>query len=495
MQCASSDSQVSRHSPTHDLGIMSIESLQKPITQPQSISRHLCDFREVQPLRTAVNYTDDFEEELPSELRCCAHIRSISNPDLSKSFTQSKSRIQATTLKTCLKKNKPSPTTRSSAAPYNTEGSYLGNKTLRRVKTVDFMEATSPMLALPSNVVSKKVVHSGTHSSRSIARVTRPRNSVHRTISCPGIIRNTKGKLASPAITRTDVHVVALTPPRNLDRDANEMMMDPITPTIQIAESNNCLYETIWDDVPSEHSNFLQHLSSPAAYSLQAVSFTGVQGLQRVNSKLTDWSGAWDRPSGALTPTVIVFPDEDDCSPHSQYSGEDDMNLVVAPPNSQRTSGAPSRTPSRPGSTLDMNLPSQETICLDKSPQGSSFTGKQNWLLPSEGALAVPESEIQPSKRVTSSTRRAKPFPAYRKLSNIDPSDLKFRGHRDSLTLAHSRLVRSGGISPELFTHSSSISIAKKRMHARDQATSMVKSPPPTGFNRDASVVADISSE
>ena len=63
-----------------------------------------------------------------------------------------------------------------------------------------------------------------------------------------------------------------------------------------------------------------------------------------------------------------------------------------------------------------------------------------------------------------------------RKLSNLEEADTKFRDHRDSVTIAHSRIVHSGGVSPELFAHRDSVSLGKKRMHARNHAASAARS-------------------
>jgi hypothetical protein len=46
------------------------------------------------------------------------------------------------------------------------------------------------------------------------------------------------------------------------------------------------------------------------------------------------------------------------------------------------------------------------------------------------------------------------------------------------VTIAHSRLVHSGGVSPELFAHRDSVSIAKKRMHAKNHAASAARQIP-----------------
>jgi hypothetical protein len=90
--------------------------------------------------------------------------------------------------------------------------------------------------------------------------------------------------------------------------------------------------------------------------------------------------------------------------------------------------------------------------------------------LPAEHSLVVPKVEILHGKG-----RKTKPAGVSRKLSNLEEADTKFRDHRDSVTIAHSRLVHSGGVSPELFTHRDSVSLGKKRMHARNHAASVAR--------------------
>lgn len=102
---------------------------------------------------------------------------------------------------------------------------------------------------------------------------------------------------------------------------------------------------------------------------------------------------------------------------------------------------------------------------LQEVPPGS----KQGWVAPLEEALSIPDPSLQ-STRILNATSRLRAVPTIRKLSNVDEADLKFRGHRDSVTLAHTRFLRTGGVSPELFAHRDSVSMARKRMHARNHA-------------------------
>ena len=83
--------------------------------------------------------------------------------------------------------------------------------------------------------------------------------------------------------------------------------------------------------------------------------------------------------------------------------------------------------------------------------------------------LVVPGSDAWSAYLVTARRKLGASSPE-RKLSNVEEADVKFRNHRDSVTIAHSRLIHSGGMRPELFAHSDSLLMAKQRMHARDHA-------------------------
>lgn len=54
-----------------------------------------------------------------------------------------------------------------------------------------------------------------------------------------------------------------------------------------------------------------------------------------------------------------------------------------------------------------------------------------------------------------------------RRLSNLEESELKFRGHRDSVTLERNQVLRSNSAPPELLTHGKTTAKARRRMHAR----------------------------
>ncbi len=86
--------------------------------------------------------------------------------------------------------------------------------------------------------------------------------------------------------------------------------------------------------------------------------------------------------------------------------------------------------------------------------------------------LVVPNSYAVLGTRTGTGPRMGKQ-PAIRRLSNMDESELRFRDHRDSVTLAWSRIV-AGSMSPDSSMHRNPVSIAKKRKHVRNHAISNV---------------------
>jgi hypothetical protein len=378
-------------------------------------------------------------------------------------------------LKTCLKsKAKIAPTTLSETTPEATDDAS-GKRTLRRVKTVDFEDAGKLLLASPTQSNPRKAeCVAGTNGIT--AEYIKSKNYTRKTPSCPDMLSTAKSGLADPAITHTDVHVIAITPLNDADKTIehaeHNSSGDPATPTMQIVESNSGYYEIVWDDVPAEHNIRTNRRSSSASHSLKAVSPSALRGLQRVSTKLTDWSGSWNAPSGAFKPTIVVYPDNESRGHQFKCAVDDDEELIVtAPPNSQRGSATHSRLSSRPVSAPSTRTASQEEISLNDTLQEGPSIVSQDWIMPLEDTLVVPDTSIQ-STGLYNTDRRLRQMPAIRKLSNIEGDDLKFRGHRDSVTLAHSRLMHTGGISPELFTRKDSVALARKRLYARNHAVS-----------------------
>jgi hypothetical protein len=400
--------------------------------------------------------SDSASENSAPDFQLRAYVRSNSNPGLPTTCANPVKQHVDIPLKTCLKKKAKSTPSSPPAEHFDPTKDDSDAKTLRRVKTVDFETATAPFVVLTAPTEPYEEV-AQTATFQEPAETFRSKPSSHIRTSCPNTILIVKSGPARPATTHTDVHVIAIAPSRNVDHVANQGTIDPATPTMQTVETDNDCYEVIWDDVPSEHSIRTNRRSSSASHSLMAISSTSARGLQRVNSKLTDWSGTWNAQSGAFKPTIVVFPDSDGRKLNLERNIEDDEDaLVVAPPNSQQTSTTPSLLSSRPVSAPTTRSPSRESIKAEDIIHEDQDVG---WIVPT---LTVPHPD---ARRVS----------GFRKLSNLQDDELKFRGHRDSLTLAHSWLISAGGVSPELFAHRDSVSLARKRMHARNRTMSSAR--------------------
>ncbi|KAF3051018.1 hypothetical protein E8E11_005952 [Didymella keratinophila] len=334
------------------------------------------------------------------------------------------------------------------------------NQKLRRVKTVDFEKAISESFP-PQQTTS---VSTTNHREGKNGKVPGRLNL------CPGAALLARRSPACPAVTRTDVHVIAIAPSSSKSTDMGTADQDDLqeadsaTPTMQIVESGNGSFEVVWDDVPLMHGARTRRRSSSASQALEAAS-AGTKGLGRVNTKLTEWSGTWNTLADSFKPTIIVFPDDDGRRPHFDCAIVDDEEIdILAPPNSERVSAYHSHRPSRPASARISRAASHdelsEPVVLRDIPVDNPTTSL-------EAAVVVPDPEAWSAHLVAARQKLGVPSPE-RKLSNVEEVDLKFRNHRDSLTLAHGRLVDSSGVRPDLFAHRDSVKIAKQRMHARN---------------------------
>lgn len=383
-------------------------------------------------------------------------------------------------LKPCMKqKSKSTTTTPPSGQISGTEDLQNGQK-LRRAKTVDFDESVSKkLLSLPLLKAwgdEPKLAPSGKAKQakeRTTERLPGVVKTLNKARACPG--PKMKSKPADTAITRTDVHVVAIVPSWSLADAPSEGDIDPPTPTMQVVESKTGCYEVVWDDVPSGYTLHPRRRSSSASHSLHMAGSTGRKGLDRVNTKLTEWS--WARGSlrtPSFKPQVVVFPEEDGCPPHIDCAVDDEDSVMLAPPNSERTSANPSQPPSYPVSAHSREASHDEPpsepyhIMVHLNEKRDS---KQD-------PLATCDSKVGPIGSCIGVSRGVRKPSMERRLSNLEDSEVRFRGHRDSVTLARSRIFNAGGVSPELFMHRDSISMAKKRMHARNHAISVAREIP-----------------
>ncbi|RMZ71740.1 cytokinesis protein [Pyrenophora seminiperda CCB06] len=460
-----SSSRVELSSPCLETTI-SFTALPKPHTE-QSI---LETSRPPRPARAryASSVSGPAMETRPSPTRSTA-LRSCSDPDLAKAFANPKIRDCNVPLKPCIKKKVGIVTTPSSEE-FPQAKATAGPRTLRRVKTVDFEgNSSSKSLPLPPDHVTldrlNRRLKNGT--DKTSVNASKTKRTVKKSPSCPNTIGITKSSVADTAVTRTDVHVIAIAPQWDAQEVISEDDMDSATPTMQIIETKSASYEIVWDDVPSEHSvRTGTRRSSSASHALEAATPGATRGLERVNTKLAYWSGTWNTPSERFKPTIVVFPDDDGRAIQHDCAVEIDDELIVpVPPNSEMTSHASSRFSSRPASGPMTRAASNEEMSFsdalkDTRPQFAEH------LLP---VLEQTLGELDPEMKIGGGQKK-KTAIELRKLSNIEEADIKFRGHRDSVTIAHSRLVRSRGTSSGLSAHRDSVSIGKKRIRARKRA-------------------------
>ncbi|KAF2799954.1 hypothetical protein K505DRAFT_370591 [Melanomma pulvis-pyrius CBS 109.77] len=386
-------------------------------------------------------------------------------------------------LKPCMKHKSKSAATTPPNERHGTSGNPSELQKLRRIKTVDFEDGVSrKLLSLPplkvwtgeaSQVASNNLERS---KARGTTGGVKPAKFVSGMLSCPGPM--TKSVPADTAVTRTDVHVVAIAPSWSIDDVPDEGGIDPATPTMQIVESNSGCYEVVWDDVPLEHDIRLHQRRSSASQALYTASPEASRGLERINTKLTEWSFGKENPAELFKPQIVVFPEDYSLAPRFDCAVEDEEDfIIIAPPNSERTSANPSRRHSRPGSIHRSRSESytddEAELTLDEADVPEKRELKHN-------SLVVPDPKAhtkRPGYLIGASGRIRKP-PSFRRLSNMDETDLKFRGHRDSVALARSRILNAGGVSPDLFMHRDSVSLAKRRMHTRNHAISSAREIP-----------------
>jgi len=477
-QRSMSSSRVELSSPYHDPTISSIASLRQHVEQPRSVTTS----RLPRPVRARQGsfVNRPATRTRPSPTRSTA-LRSCSDPDLAKAFANPKTRTRNVPLKPCIKKKADSSTAPASEETRQAKVT-VGSRTLRRVKTVDF-EGNGSRLSvslLPDRVTIDQVNQvSRNGAERIISDTGTAKKAVKKLPSCPSTIGIMKSSVADTAVTRTDVHVIAIAPQWDAQDVTNEEDVDPATPTMQIIETKSASYEIVWDDVPAEHSvRIMGRRSSSASHALEAATPGATRGLERVNTKLAGWSGTWNTRSERFNPTFVVFPDDDGRAAHHDCAVEvEDGPIVSAPPNSRMTSCASSRLPSRPPSR-PTSAPMTRTASREEKP----FSDALEDMAPQFTEHPLPALEqplVEPDHEVRfSSGRNLKQATGFRKLSNVEDADTKFRGHRDSVTIAHSRLIRSEVVSSEPFAHRDSISMGKRRIRARSHATSVVRAIP-----------------
>ncbi len=389
------------------------------------------------------------------------HARSSSDQDISR-----KSRKP---LKPCMKhKAKSAANTPPNGPRENISTDF---RSLRSAKVVDFDKSKSDSRnSSPGRVPYRMVEVSLNRSCSNYPRIPGSTKSIQRRSRHPGVLSSIKGRPAGPAITRTEVHVVAV--PFSWDEENTQGDMNPPTPTMQIVESRDGCFEVIWDDIPTETHIGCSGRRASTSYTISSNSSAAQQRLERVNAKLTDWFVRWNQLSNSyFKPTVVVFPDDDhDASQHDYIVQDDDEALGgFAPPNSQVTSPFSSRLPSKQVSAATTREPSREDFIPDSAVKEAMQQNERHRSWSRQQYLVAPGLYRRPGGRIGASRRMR--LPSTRKLSNLEAGDQHFQGHRDSLAVARSQIVPTGkGISPALIAHHDSIALAKKRLNAAHRA-------------------------
>jgi hypothetical protein len=388
----------------------------------------------------------------PEARRPRIHIDSHSSPNLRQMRTSRRTSSQEKPLKTCLKQ-KANTTTPMPAYEAKKDLTEPVDRKLRRTKAVDFQKS-KPLTGTPALIATRSlsgksmVTQAGESSDQNAQSPTK----VRRTSTCPSTIPFMKGDPAESAVTRTDVHIVATSPSLNwASKAAQDTNLS--TPTIWIVDAGNGMYKVIWDGLPTENN----------------YTSTAMKGLERVNTKLTEWSGS-QSSSELSKSTAVVYPEEGSYQYHSEHlvgTAGDNGDALVPPPNSTRTSTVPSRGQSRPAS-----------VSLSRETSDKEFAPESRFQQKSLGSLPPDPDQGKWFDLLIDARGRLQDEVAARRISQFRQNDTKFHGHRDSVAVAHDRLSRTMGIPRDLYAHRDSIALAKRRMRAKDHATSGVRSVP-----------------
>jgi len=283
-------------------------------------------------------------------------------------------------LKPCMKK-----TSKGATNPGATTSPHV--LPLRRVKTVEFLphHKVKPPSCMPLHVLT---------GDKQVSRGSRP--SCHRSHSHPG--SKIKSSAAGPVTTCTHVHVV----------------------TVSQSHGNDAMLAVDEDVIPHQvvlRPFCLDSFTESVAYGTGPL----IVGLQRVNSKLNEWS--WNEEAPDCSPLYQHIPQYFSMYPE-EFSdiGDGTEGIMMAPPNTEttsvETSAGTSGLPSRPASMLP-----RKTAAIQGTRNAHIVCG------------------LSDSEKVESQGR--------------------FRWHRDSVTLIRERICNVGGASPELLTNDGFIRTAK----------------------------------
>jgi hypothetical protein len=420
-----------------EISLRALSRLQDPNAGPQTIPKLRKNKRPspspLAPVSSQLKYIRGFK---------WYPVRSFSDSS-STAYIQPKpaKRAKDLPLKPCMKHKSKSVAT-SPSIEHDTVYGLFVDEPMKKAKSVDFELVAKTSFAVPLLRVWEERTEAGSPyrrrsrrgNERDIGHLLSPR----RIESCPGF--HAKSRPADSAITRTDVHVVAVVPPSEAAPvgTLGRRQSPTVTPTIQIVESKQGRYEVIWDDVPKEQDALKDRRTSSAGLSLQAATTTSAEGLQRVNSKLSEWSWHEDKQAMLYTPQVVVYPDSDG-HPVLDRPVLTDHLMVFAPPNSEASKTTSART-SRSASFLEANSPEPEEA-PSETDDGAT------------GVHAILHDDAYPRSASLGygirSSRGQKRLPSKRRLSNMPVSGLTFRRHKDSVVLAKQHFRQARGISPE----------------------------------------------
>ncbi|KAF2815405.1 uncharacterized protein BDZ99DRAFT_550193 [Mytilinidion resinicola] len=423
----------------------------------------------------------------------------------------------STPLRACLSQSPKNRTSSPSSIPHKpiVKNSAIGSPPSgltgkrrkhghQRTKAVDFDSPTSLFMSSVSKLKSWV-------AEKDSAMTADPEIEIAKAVSF--IKPRSKSKAADSAVTRTDVHVVAISAPED-DASLKKPRKLSATPTKQIVQTDAGAYGVVWDDPPTSSSdNETRRRGSDAGQALEAASSTGLEG---VDTKLSDWSwrtlGSFDqatrrdRKPSHFVPNIVVFPDDSyqntvpaiasgrhtylrhtasstlDSSSDAEPSAAPLQSSSLLPrrdppppPNSASSSGLllPRRSPS-----AGRNSPSRTTSTTDSSLSSTTSDLHQAAFLPPPPSPSADHPSWPRAKKDSlfpSASDEHLHLTSTHRLSHID--NLHFRTHKDSLAVARAKwerkysqamgLVGAGGVDPERFRGRCSVAIARKRMKGR----------------------------
>lgn len=311
------------------------------------------------------------------------------------------------------------------------------SQSLRRVKTVEFDvekstqadAMTSPTQPRPRDFLLHVV-------GREISQDTITNGAA------PGSGTNRKGDSDDPVLTKAGDQLVNRAPTWTLKVPSHEPSTALTTPATRAIQSSDSSYGVVWSDIGAEDYQGVPRKSSVPRVALRRASST-TSGLERVNSKLFEWDLGRRPGLESLAPQIIIFSDDQAHARTTPSAVEDEEDSIWAPPNSQSTSGVSSRLASLPATARASRLPSQDE---PEAADNSLVNDSDNVVEDTIEGLSFPASKTSQAMLITP-CQTSKKLRANRRLSNLDDEEVRFRGHRDSVTIARFRFDKTQGAS------------------------------------------------